>query len=132
MFVPKELRQWQPPRNIKRRCFWCCAGPKRVHDLVQVMEGPMRWHFCDATCAVAWQQRRHKKGWWRWLRLTTAQRAQIPKADRYERLKACGCEPDDLRGVHNLEVPVPQDAELPPATLLSQHNISSSDHAVLQ
>ena len=132
MFIPKHLKEWKPPRAEKRRCFWCCAGPKPMHALVQVMEGPMRWYFCDPECAVAWQHRRHKRGWHKYLKKTAAQRAQIPMAERYATLTACGCELDDLCGLHNLEVPLPQDTELPPQPVLSEHHVSGSDHAVVQ
>lgn len=133
IFTPKSLQQWKPEKDKRRRCQWCASGPVRVPELVQVMVGPMRWYFCDVECAVAWQQRRHKKGWHSYLKMSTADRAKLPIAERYAFLTTnCGCEPDDLCGLHKLEVPVPQDTELPPPGVFSGHCVGTGDHAVLQ
>ena len=109
MFIPKRHQKFQHGvHRTTRRCQWCCDGPHPTSVLTQVMEGPMRWHFCDGECARVWMQHRHEKGWHLWLRRTPVERSQIPKHKRYATLTDLGCDPLGLCDLHNIDVPVPE------------------------
>ena len=83
MFIPKRHRDWKPEhmrRRPARRCHWCVSGPHAVAEVIQVLEGPMRFHFCSEECMLTWQQRRHDADVVEWLKLGAGTRAKILKA----------------------------------------------------
>jgi len=80
MFIPKHLKEWKPEHmrtTPMRRCTWCASGPHRLSELTQLLESPMRWYFCSEKCCTTWQLRRHDADVVAWLKLTTAERAEI-------------------------------------------------------
>jgi hypothetical protein len=82
MFIPKHLKEWQPEHmkhTITRRCHWCTSGPHRLSTLIQVLEAPMRFHFCSDECVQTWQQRRHDAEVVPWLKEGAGVRAEILK-----------------------------------------------------
>lgn len=129
-FIPKHLKTWQPPRVVPRWCQWCAHGPTTSKEMQLVMVGPMRWYFCDDECLNEWACKRHARGWHVWLREPAATRAKVPTTERYARLTALGCEPTELCGLHNLDVPVPEGERVPLQELLSECRDSDSDHTV--
>jgi hypothetical protein len=83
MFIPKQLRDWQPEHmraTPMRRCHLCASGPHRLGELIQVLESPMRYHFCNDACLRTWQQTRHDEDMVEWLKMGTGQRAKIQQA----------------------------------------------------
>jgi hypothetical protein len=84
LFIPKRHRDWLPEHmrgTPQRRCYWCVSGPHRKHDLLVVLESPMRYHFCSDECCTAWQQRRHDGDILEWLKCGTGERAQVLKQE---------------------------------------------------
>ncbi len=82
MFIPKRHRDWLPEHmkgRPARRCHWCVSGPHRMPELIQVLEGPMRFHFCSETCLHSWQQHRHDVDAVEWLKIPAGIRAEILK-----------------------------------------------------
>lgn len=76
-FIPKRHKQWTPERSrgpIARRCHWCTGEKHRISKMLQVIEGPMRFHFCKEGCYDAWQQHRHTPHVVQWLRLAAGER----------------------------------------------------------
>lgn len=67
---------------MERRCHWC-SGPEqrmRSKDMVQVIEGPMRFYFCSAGCRVHWTDRRFEPDVALWLRECVSDRAKVLNA----------------------------------------------------
>lgn len=86
MFIPKRHKQSMPEHmrgRPSRRCHWCCKGPYAVSEMLQVLEAPMRYHFCCPDCMQAWQQHRHVHV--EWLKLGAGVRAEILKLYRDEK-----------------------------------------------
>lgn len=81
MFIPADQRAWNRS-DPRRRCHWCASGPHRVGELIQVLELPMRYHFCTEQCMHEWQQRRHDADVLAWLKLGAGERAKILKERR--------------------------------------------------
>jgi hypothetical protein len=80
MFIPKRHRDWQPEhmkQKPARRCHWCASGPHAMSNMIQVVESPMRWHFCKDDCMQAWVQHRHDADVLAWMRLCAGDRAKI-------------------------------------------------------
>ena len=80
MFISKRHRNWQPEhmrRKPARRCHWCAEGPYALNEMIQVVESPMRWHFCTDACMQTWTQHRHDADVLAWLRLCAGDRAKI-------------------------------------------------------
>ncbi len=80
MFIPKHLREWKPEHmksTPMRRCHFCASGPHRMGKLIQVLESPMRYHFCSEECLATWQQRRHDEDVVEWLKIGAGDRAKI-------------------------------------------------------
>ena len=82
-FIPMKLKEWKPERmrtTPMRRCHFCASGPHRLGELIQVLESPMRYHFCKDQCLHTWQQTRHKDEMVEWLKLGAGERAKIQQA----------------------------------------------------
>lgn len=87
MFVPKYLQTWKPEhmRQVPmRRCHWCTGEPKRLSDLVHILEAPMRYHFCSEQCVDTWAAHRHDQEVVNWLKEGAGVRAKILKRSRDE------------------------------------------------
>ena len=112
MFLPTHMKTWQPEHmrvTPMRRCHFCASGPHRMGALIHVLELPMRYHFCKASCMQTWQQTRHDDAVVAWLKLSAGKRAEILKTYQDEQTKAEDCGPGaDLRGVDHMEVPMHQ------------------------
>ena len=79
-FVPAALKHWKPEHSkgpIRRRCHWCSGCKMRVGSMVQVLESPMRYHFCGEKCLQLWRQHRHSAEVVAWLRQCTGDRHKI-------------------------------------------------------
>ena len=126
IFIPKHIRDWQPPhmRGVPcRRCHWCTSGPHRISSLIQVLESPMRFHFCSESCMLLWQQNRHD--YVEWLRQPAGVRAKILSEKRNEeesRRSGSG-----IRGVDHVEVSVRQSSELSSEGVSSKCGVSDGD-----
>ena len=86
-FIPEHMKAWRPEhmkRTPMRRCHFCASGPHRLGQLIQVLESPMRYHFCKDTCLVSWQQHRHDVDVVEWLKMGAGDRAKILKSYRDE------------------------------------------------
>ncbi len=80
VFVPHKLKVWQPEHfrgPIERRCHWCIKPKQRVSTMLQVLEAPMRYHFCSEKCLHLWRQHRHDDGVVEWLRKCPGERDKI-------------------------------------------------------
>ena len=80
MFIPSRHRDWQPEhmRQVpRRRCHWCTSGPHRLGELIQVLESPMRYHFCKESCLLQWREHRHDADVVEWLKEGAGVRAEI-------------------------------------------------------
>lgn len=77
VFIPKHLKEWKPERAARRRCHWCTGEKMHVADMLQVLEAPMRFHFCSEHCLCTWQQHRHDDGVVEWLRECAGERHKI-------------------------------------------------------
>ena len=113
MFVPKHLQQWRPEHmraTPMRRCHFCASGPHRLGELIQVLESPMRYHFCKDTCLRKWQQVRHDDDVVEWLKNGAGQRAKIQKTYQHEQAEAedCGAA-RGVRSVDHVEVSMQSD-----------------------
>lgn len=84
MFIPKRLQQWAPVRVTHARCHWCTGDPVHVSEMVNVMEGPMRWRFCCVECVYKWQEHRHDEDILEWLKCGTGERAKVLVAEADE------------------------------------------------
>ena len=85
MFIPKRLKEWQPEHfrgAPQRRCHWCSSGPHRLSELIQVLESPMRYHFCTDVCLTQWREHRHDTDVVEWLKEGAGVRAKILKSHR--------------------------------------------------
>ena len=114
VFVPRRLKEWKPERAygpIRRRCHWCAGERMRLREMLQVLEGPMRYHFCKDACYDAWQQHRHEPQVVAWLRVCTGERHKILHGgDDARTASAADCSGSPgVRSVPDVEVPVPQD-----------------------
>lgn len=84
-FIPKRLREWQPEHfrgTPQRRCHWCSSGPHRIGEFIQVLESPMRYHFCTDACLAQWREHRHDADVVEWLKEGAGVRAEILKSHR--------------------------------------------------
>ena len=71
MFIPKRHKEWKPEHmkgKPRRHCHWCVSGPHDLDQLLQVLELPMRYHFCSTACCGAWQLQRHDEETAAWLK----------------------------------------------------------------
>ena len=79
-FIPKQLKEWKPEHmrgTPQRRCHFCASGPHRLGKLIQVLESPMRYHFCSDVCMSTWRTHRHDADAVEWLKLGAGTRAEI-------------------------------------------------------
>ena len=113
-FIPKKLKEWQPEHmrgTPQRRCHFCASGPHRLGQLIQVLESPMRYHFCKEVCLHTWQQTRHDADMVEWLKMPAGERAKIQQsvkngpAEAEDSSSATG-----VCGMDYVEVPVPESA----------------------
>ena len=81
MFIPHSLKTYQPRNDPLTRCHVCVHGPYRKVNMLNVMEGPMRWYFCSMECGVVWQERRHDSDASAWFRVAKGIRAQLLKLE---------------------------------------------------
>jgi len=134
VFIPKRHREWKPEhmRGVpKRRCHWCTSGPHRLGALIQVLESPMRYFFCEDVCLMRWQQHRHDADVVEWLKQGAGTRAKILRDYRNARQETTtegGGSSSGVRGVAHMALPVCESGGLPSIALCSECGVSNSDH----
>jgi ribosomal protein L24E len=118
VFLPKKMqRHVASSRAIPfRYCHFCASDPVRTRDMLIIMEGPMRWHFCSCRCIDEWQERRHDRDMLEWLKHPAKTRAKVLTEDQnapYPNTSDCRRSLARLCSGSRVALSLPENPELP-------------------
>lgn len=117
VFLPHSFTR---PRPTPRK--WCTFCTKtNLEDFFELIDGPLRYQFCDEACADAWVEYRHKhldiatclklvpcerQRWLAERNLSSVQQLISSLLERDEALPSAGDAPSGVRDISNSKVSV--------------------------